>query len=91
MAKDYNQTTMTNFLHTLSRIRPLRRSRILDAVGIRLPRPRTLIIAFLLIGGLSVPMLAVLNILPFTFLTNFTGFAVIAAGGVLLMTFCGEI
>jgi hypothetical protein len=77
-------------------VRPLPRSRILmcrilNSIHITIPRPRTLFTAFLFFGGLSVPVLMALSILPLNFVICFIGFAMTAVGGTLALVFCGEI
>lgn len=66
-------------------------SRILDAIHIPTPRPRTLLVATLLLGGLSIPALMAFGILPLTFLIGFAGFVMTITGGTLALIFCGEI
>ncbi|MBI5351487.1 MAG: hypothetical protein HZB50_02485 [Chloroflexi bacterium] len=65
--------------------------RILYSVSAFLPRPRTMLISFLFFGGLSIPALMALSILPFNFLMAFIGLAMTTAGGVMALIYCGDI
>jgi len=55
------------------------------------PRRCMVISVGLILAGMSIPMLMLLQFLPATFLLAFVGFALTATGGVLALTFCGEI
>lgn len=56
-----------------------------------LPRPRTLLISFLFFGGLSIPALMSLSILPVNFLMAFIGVAMTMVGGIMALIFYSEI
>jgi hypothetical protein len=56
-----------------------------------LPRRCMLVSAGLILAGLSLPVLMVIGLLPATWLLAFMGFALVATGGVLALTLCGEI
>lgn len=80
---------MSAFTVAHHRTRPIS----LPTFYIPLPRPRrrTLLIAALLLVGLTMPWLMALNILPTTLFMGFIDFACLASGGVLALIFCGEI
>jgi len=56
-----------------------------------IPRRRTVVSAGLLLAGLSIPALITLGGLPFSFLAGVAGLGLVAVGGVLALTSCGEI
>jgi hypothetical protein len=56
-----------------------------------MPRPCMIVSVGLILAGLSIPMLMMVQILQLSFLLCFLGFALVAAGGVLALIFCGEI
>jgi len=45
----------------------------------------------LLLAGMGIPVLTLLGFFPVNLLLGFTGFALVATGGVLTLTRCGEI
>jgi hypothetical protein len=54
------------------------------------PSPSMIFSAGLLLAGLSVPPLMLFELIPPTLLFGALGLALTAAGGVLLLTYCGE-
>jgi hypothetical protein len=81
---------------TISYVQPMRIARILishilNSIYIPIPRPRTLLTAFLFLGGASIPVLLALSILPLNFLIGFIGFAMTATGSIMALVFCGEV
>jgi hypothetical protein len=56
-----------------------------------LPRRCMLFSVGLVLAGMSIPALMALQILPVTLLLGFLALALIAAGGVLVFFYCGEI
>jgi hypothetical protein len=55
------------------------------------PRRSMVISTLLFLLGISIPVLMVLDILPFGFLLAFLGFALTASGGISWLIFYGEI
>ena len=56
-----------------------------------IPRRCMLVSVGLILAGLSIPALMLVNLLPATFFLGFVGFALTAAGGIMALTFYGEI
>lgn len=56
-----------------------------------IPRRCMVISTGLFLVGFFIPALAVVQLVPFTFLLGFTGFALVLMGGILAVVFCGEI
>ncbi len=60
-------------------------------LGRRLPRRCMVVAAGLVLAGLSIPLLMATQLLPTTLLVGFVALVLMAAGGGLLLTWCGEI
>jgi hypothetical protein len=56
-----------------------------------MPRLCMIVSVGLMLAGLSIPMLMLVQVIQLSFLLCFLGFALVAAGGVLALVFCGEI
>lgn len=56
-----------------------------------IPRRCMIISVGLILSGLSIPVLMEIQLLQLSLLLGFVGFALVAAGGVLLLIHCGEL
>jgi type IV secretory pathway VirB3-like protein len=56
-----------------------------------LPRPCMIVSVGLILAGLTIPVLMVVQLFQPSFLLGFGALALVAAGGVLALIFCGEI
>ena len=72
-------------------IRPLRISTALKKIYIPMPSRRALVNAALIIGGISIPALMLMHILPLSLPLAFIGLALTATGCVLALVCCGEL
>lgn len=59
--------------------------------NIRLPRPCMVGSLGMLLGGLSIPALMLLGLIPLSLLIGALGLALVLTGSVLALVFCGEI
>ena len=57
----------------------------------RLPRRCMVVSVGLTLAGSSIPVLMAFHLIPVTLLLGFVGFALAATGGIMALTFCGEI
>jgi hypothetical protein len=55
------------------------------------PRRSMVFSTLVFLGGLSLPLLMAVGVLPVSFLLGFIGIALTGAGGVMLLIFWGEI
>ena len=62
-----------------------------DFIEKLIPRPCMVVSVGLILAGMSIPVLMVVQFLQVSFLLGLVGFALVAAGGVLTLIFCGEI
>jgi hypothetical protein len=60
-------------------------------LGRRMPRRCTLVAIGLALAGLSIPLGMAVQLLPITLLLAFLALVLLAAGGGLLLTQCGQI
>jgi hypothetical protein len=56
-----------------------------------IPRRCMLVSVGLILAGMSIPALMLIHLLPVTFFLGFVGFALAATGGIMALTYCGEI
>ena len=56
-----------------------------------IPRRCMVVSVGMILAGLGIPALMVVKLLPVSLLLGFAGFALVAAGGVLALVYCGEI
>jgi hypothetical protein len=56
-----------------------------------MPRRCMVVSVGLILAGLSIPVLMEVQLLQLSLLLGFVGFALVAAGGVLLLIHCGEL
>ncbi len=55
------------------------------------PRRCMIVSVGLILAGMGIPFLMAIGLLPLNFLLGFLGFVLAVAGGVLVLTLCGEI
>lgn len=60
-------------------------------LGRRMPRRCTAIAVGLVFAGIAIPLLMAAQLLPITLLSGFAALVLLALGGGLLLTRCGEI
>jgi hypothetical protein len=55
-----------------------------------IPRRCMVISAVLILAGLGLPVIMAIQLIPLSLLLCFAGFALVAAGGIFALIFCGE-
>lgn len=83
--------TLTHTYHPPYPLRLVIAKKVDQAIDVLLPRRCMVVSTGLFLAGLGIPILMLIGFLPVSLLLGLLGFGMTAAGGVLALTFCGEI